>query len=78
LGIRAQHIHLGGDVSAVINNSTLYFAERFVLLDVSQGDETWQIQRPFDSQFTKGELIHCHLDLEQALFFDTETGKRLR
>lgn len=77
LGIRAQHIQLGGDVSAKITDVTPYFAERFILLDVAQGEETWQMQMPFDSQFAKGETIHCQLDSGYALFFDTQTGQRI-
>jgi len=77
LGIRAQHIQVGGDSPAKILDVTPYFAERFILLDVTQGEETWQIQVPFESQFSRGETIHCHIDTEHALFFDTQTGQRI-
>jgi ABC-type sugar transport system ATPase subunit len=77
IGIRAQHIHLGGNLSARINKVTPYFAERFTLLDVSQGNEHWQIQTPLDRNFSNGEMITCEFDLTQARFFDTKTGKRI-
>lgn len=77
LGIRAQHIYLGGDVLAKVNKTTPYFAEKFSLLDVSHGNESWQIQIPLDNHITRGETINCHLDIEQALFFDTKTGQRI-
>jgi ABC-type sugar transport system ATPase subunit len=75
LAIRAHHIHLGGDISAIVNTVTPYFAEQMVLLDVSHGDESWQIQLPSNNRVTRGETISCHFDVEQALFFDTNTGK---
>lgn len=77
VGIRAQHIQLGGDVTAKITDVTRYFAERHNVLDVLQGNETWQIQVPFESQFSKGEIIQCQIDTDYALFFETETGKRI-
>ena len=77
LGIRPEHMQLGGEIIAKVDQATPYYAERFILLDVFIGGSECQIQIPFESQIQKGETIHCGIDLQKALFFDTHTGERI-
>jgi ABC-type sugar transport system ATPase subunit len=77
MGIRPHQIHLHGQIPAVIDQITPYYAERFTLLDVSLAKENWQIQVPFEHGLKRGETIYCDIQPEDAIFFDRDTGLRI-
>lgn len=77
LGIRPEHVQLGGDIRVTVKQITPYFAERFVLLDVTSGTQNWQIQVPHDSRFNIGQTFTCHFETSKILVFDTFTGERI-
>jgi ABC-type sugar transport system ATPase subunit len=77
MGIRPHHIHLNGEIPAVIDQITPYYAERFTLLDVHLGKEQWQIQVPLEHGFQRGETLYCNIQVEEAIYFDRDTGLRI-
>ncbi len=77
IGIRPEHIRLEGDIEVKVVKATPYFAERFLLLDVTGGQETWEVQAPLDSQFKPGDTLSVSFPSKYLHFFDTRTGERL-
>lgn len=77
LGIRPEHIQLEGDIQATVTETMPYYAERFLLLDVTTGQETWQVQAPLDSQIEKGDVLSLTFNADKRHYFDTRTGRRL-
>jgi len=78
LAIRPQYFTLAPDgVPCVIQNIFPYLAERFQLLEVWIGGEHWSMAFPLEMKFERGETIYCHMNPENALYFDTETGVRV-
>lgn len=77
-GIRPEYVYLeSGGVPAVVDRVTPFFAERFTLLDVWLGAETWSIQVPLDMQPAVGETVYCRINPQQILYFEGITGDRL-
>ncbi len=81
LGIRPHHIHVqpddSGDIACTVRAVEANFAQRYHLLDVQAGSTTWQIEAPFDQQYTQGDTVACTFDRDALFFFDTATGARL-
>lgn len=79
LGIRPEHIQLGedSDIQVTIKNITRYFSERFLLLEVSTGQETWEMQVPLDSDVKIGDRISVYFHAKHRHYFDSRTGQRL-
>ena len=80
MGIRPEYLRLdptGAGTPAVVEQITPFFAERFQLLAVHLDGERWEITVPPDARVTVGETIHCDLNPEGLLFFDTRTGARI-
>ena len=78
MAIRPHYFTLGSDgVPCVVQNIFPYLAERFQLLEVWIGGEHWSMAFPLDMKFTRGETLYCHIEHENALYFDTHTGVRV-
>jgi multiple sugar transport system ATP-binding protein len=77
LGVRPQHIYLGGAIEARVQQVTPYYGEKVHLLDLIAGEESWQMQVELDNPIQKGELLHCQIDSAHLLFFDAKTGGRI-
>ena len=78
LGIRPEHVRLVSEgVPAVVDQVTPFYAERYTLLDVHLGRENWQLTVPLDDHIEVGSTIHCDLDLDHIMFFDSRTGARV-
>ena len=76
-GIRPEHIRLDGEIEVRIIKSTPYYAEGFLLLDVSSGQEIWEIQVPLDSKLSPGDKLTIGFPHKHIHYFDTLTGERL-
>lgn len=78
LAIRPQHVRLVADgVPGVVDEVTPYLAERYQLVTVWLGKERWSLTAPLDTHFDLGSTIYCELDESEALYFDTQTGRRI-
>ncbi len=78
LGIRPTHMFLeSGGVAGVVDSITPFLAERYQLVEMWLGKERWSITVPFDRPIEKGTTIYCGMNAEEALYFDTRTGKRI-
>ncbi len=78
MGIRPEYIHVADEgVPAIVDQVTPFFAERFQLVDVHQNKEKWAFKVALDEQIPVGSTVHCILDPEGLLFFDTKTGQRI-
>lgn len=77
LGIRPEHIRLDGDIELRIISTMPYYAERFLLLEATSGQESWEIQVPLDSKFTVGDKVSVRFPSKHLHYFDTGTGERL-
>ncbi len=81
VGIRPQHIRLcadGAGIPATVERAIPYFAEKFLLLEVWLRKRRWRLQAPFGAAIQPGDTIHCRLDWQRALFFDADSGARIR
>ena len=80
-GVRPRHIRIdaGGDgIPATVERVTRFYAEKYSLLEVWLRKRRWQAQTPLDTPYQPGDTIHCQLDWSRALFFDADTGARIR
>jgi multiple sugar transport system ATP-binding protein len=77
LGIRPQHLHLGGEIEARVQQSTPYYGEKVHILDLVAGEESFQMQVELDNPILKGEKVHCQIDPSKVLFFEAKTRGRL-
>lgn len=78
MGIRPEYIHPADEgVPAIVDQVTPFFAERFQLVNVHQNKEHWSFKMSLDEQISVGSTVHCQLDPEGMLFFDSKTGKRI-
>jgi ABC-type sugar transport system ATPase subunit len=78
MGIRPENIRLVSEgVPAVVDQVTPFFAERYNLVDVGFDKEHWQLTVPLDDHVEVGSTVHCDLDRNSILFFDTRTGARV-
>jgi multiple sugar transport system ATP-binding protein len=78
MGIRPEHIHLThAGVPAVVDQVTPFFAERYKLLDVRLGRESWRMKAPLETPVAAGETIQCALDPDGLMFFDSKSGVRV-
>lgn len=77
LGIRPEHVTLGGEIDVTVKKTTPYYAERFLLLEVTTGQEIWEIQAPSDSTFKVGDKVSVSFDSEKRHYFDSRSGERL-
>ncbi len=81
VGIRPQHISLCDEqagIPAIIDRAIPYYAEKFLLLEVWLRKRRWRIQVALDADRKPGDTIHCQLDWSRALFFDAQSGARIR
>ncbi|MEM9952592.1 MAG: ABC transporter ATP-binding protein [Chloroflexota bacterium] len=76
LGIRPEHIVRADDLQVIVKQTTPYFAERFLLVDVTTPNQMWQVQLPLETQLTVGDTLTVSFDLTKCHFFDTQTGER--
>jgi multiple sugar transport system ATP-binding protein len=78
LGVRPRHIYLEADgVPGVVDEVTPYLAERYQLVKVWLGQDRWSLTVPLDQKVEIGSTIYCGMDIREAHFFDTRTGKRI-
>jgi len=77
MGIRPEHVILEGNLEVTVTKTTPYFAERFLLLQVTTGQETWEIQAPYDSTYATGDKLSVSLDPEKRHYFDARNGERI-
>jgi ABC-type sugar transport system ATPase subunit len=86
LGIRPENLRLvaydaPGDARlrspAVVEHITPLFAERSQLIDLHLAGERWSLLTDIDDPVEVGSTIHCDLDAEASLFFDSESGLRI-
>lgn len=78
MGIRSEHMHLQeGGVPGVVDQAVPMLAERHQLVTVHLGKESWILTAPLDQRIERGSTVYCGLKVEEALFFDTETGVRI-
>lgn len=54
-----------------------YYAERFLLLEVTTGQELWEIQVPLDSNLAVDDKVSVNIHPEQRHYFDSHSGERL-
>ncbi|MGJ3238548.1 MAG: ABC transporter ATP-binding protein [Anaerolineae bacterium] len=77
LGIRPEQISLDGDIEARVMSVMPYHAERFQLLEVSTGTETWQVQVSYDQVVNSGDTLSVTLPGARRHYFDSRIGTRL-
>lgn len=77
LGIRSEHVILEGELEVTVLNAMSYYAEGFRLLEVTTGQEIWEIQAPYDSTFSEGDKLCVSLDPAKRHYFDARSGERL-
>lgn len=77
MGIRPQHIHLGGEIQGRVREKVLHYSEKYTLLELFANEESWQMQVELDSPIQKGDTINCQIDPNPLLFFDAKTGGRI-
>lgn len=77
MGIRPQHIHLGGTIQGYVREKVLHYSEKYTLLELVVNEESWQMQVELESPIQKGEVIDCQIDPTHILFFDANTGGRI-
>lgn len=77
LGIRPEHMTLNGDIQATVKSAMPYFAERFTLLEVTTGQNLWEVQAPENAPFREGDTISVTFNADRRLYFDTRTGESL-
>lgn len=82
IALRPDAIHLAPDASglpAQIMEKTLFFAERYVLLEVMLRETPLQLQVALDQgdPLNIGDTIHLQFDTDKALFFDAMSEERL-
>lgn len=76
--IRPQYFRLKPDgVPGVVENVFPHLSERYQLVEVWLGSERWALALPLEERIERGSTIYCDLNPEEALYFDTETGKRI-
>ena len=81
VGIRPEHITLCDDqagIPAVVDRAIPYYAEKFLLLEVWLRKRRWRIQVALGEAHSEGDTVHCRLDWARALFFDAQSGARIR
>jgi multiple sugar transport system ATP-binding protein len=78
LGIRPQHVYLDPEGEpGVVESVTPMLAERHKLIHVWLGRERWAFNAPLDVPISLGETVYCDLNEEEALYFDTQSGRRI-
>lgn len=86
LGIRPENLHIvshdaPGDPGlrspAVVERVVPLFAERSQLVDLHLAGERWSLLTDIDEKVEVGSTIHCDLDADGLLFFDSESGLRI-
>jgi ABC-type sugar transport system ATPase subunit len=78
MGIRPHHVHPGPDgIDVKIVTSTPYLAERYQLVEVRRGSETWLMTAPLHLPLKPGDPAQCMIQAQEALYFDTRTGQRV-
>ncbi len=77
LGIRAEHIHLGGDIPLRITSVTPYFAERYILLEGSMAGIESRVRAEVGTEYRAGDTLGCRIEAKQAMYFDTRSGDHL-
>ncbi|HLV36888.1 MAG TPA: ABC transporter ATP-binding protein [Spirillospora sp.] len=78
LGIRPENIRLVSEgVPAVVDHVTPFFAERYKLVEVHLAGERWQMTVPLDEHIEVGSTIHCDLNPDGIMFFDSKTEQRV-
>jgi len=81
VGIRPDYIQIcdaESGIPATIERVIPFYAEKYTLLEVWLRKRRWRIQVPLHERFQPGETVHCLLDWSRALFFDGQTGDRIR
>src|SRR5690606_22647316 len=78
LDIRPANIWLASDVvPSVVDYVTPFFAERYKLVEVHLAGERWQMTVPLDEHIEVGSTIHCDLNPDGIMFFDSKTEQRV-
>lgn len=78
LGIRPDAMRVAPTgIAAKIDLIEMHFAERYTLLNVSNGDEHWQMQAELNTDYKLGDTIRCDVNYARALYFNTHTGEYL-
>lgn len=82
LGIRPEFVRVAdadaeGSVPGRVTHVTTYFSERYRLVEVRGGGETWSLTVPYEREVSPGTTLPCVLDDGGISYFDTQTGVRI-
>lgn len=82
LGIRPEFVKLtsenaDGAAAGIVSAVTPFYAERFQLIEVAAGKESWLLSAAPDIRISKGETVWCSFDREGIFYFDVKTGQRI-
>ncbi len=78
MGVRPESVRLVDEgTPGVVDSVTPFFAERYQLVTVRLGKESWSLTVPLDRRIEVRSTIHCELDANALLYFDTEKGTRI-
>lgn len=81
VGLRPQYFQLATEdaIAATVVDLSLFFSERYVLLELERSGVLWQIKCPWEQAqgITRGDVLHCKPLWEHALYFDALTDQRL-
>jgi ABC-type sugar transport system ATPase subunit len=78
MGIRSEWIKLAEEgVAATVIEATMFYPERYQVLEVQAGRERWQITLPPAPIYRMGDTIRCLPDPNGLLFFDAAKGARI-
>lgn len=77
-GVRPEAIHLTSEgIRCVVDRVTPFHSERYQLIEVHIGGESWTLTAPLTEYVEVGRTVSCSFRPEAALFFDSGTGKRI-
>jgi ABC-type sugar transport system ATPase subunit len=78
MGIRSEWVKLADDgVPATVTEATMFYPERYQVIEVEVGRERWQITVPPQPIYHMGDTIRCQLDPNGLLYFDAAKGTRI-
>ena len=78
LGVRAEHVLLSSEgTPAEVVGVVPHFGERAQMVEVEHGRERWTLSVPMEMRVNVGDRITCALSVEDCLFFDTLSGRRV-
>lgn len=78
MGIRSEWIKLADDgVPAKVIEATMFYPERYQVIEVEAGRERWQITVPPQPIYRVGDTVRSLPDPNGLLFFDSVKGTRI-